>query len=115
MKELVRKMIRELKELVIVQVPEVGDFEIVYAEFENPDKSFNVTHWKLKVTHPPKSIEPTETERYLELVAYNLPNPYIAESVVGFGDKQEILNVLQDEDALISKILKKMPNLSRDL
>ena len=50
-----------------------------------------------------------------ELVAYNLPKPYIAECVVGFGDKQEILNVLQDEDALISKILKKMPNLSRDL
>ena len=32
-----------------------------------------------------------------ELLAYNLPKPYIAECVVGFGDKQEILNVLQDE------------------
>ncbi len=115
MEELVRKMIHDLRELVVDNVPEVGEFKIVYAQYENPDKAYCVTHWMLKVTHPPKSIEPTESKRYLELVAYNLPSPYIAESVVGFGNKQMIINDLQNEDSLIEKILEKMPRLARDL
>ena len=96
-------------------MPEVGEFKIVYAQFENLDMAYRVTHWMLKVTQPPKSVDPTEAERYLELVAYNRPSPYVAESVVGFGDKHAIMNVLLDEDTLTAKILDKMPNLARDL
>lgn len=115
MEVLVRKMIHDLREQVVKIVPEIGEFKIAYALFENPDKAYRVTHWMLKVTQPPKKLDPTETERYLEFVACNRPSPYIAESVVGFGDKQKIINVLLDEDTLTAKILEKMPNLARDL
>ena len=115
MEELVRKMILDLREQVVEKVPEVGEFKIVYAQFENLDKAYRVTHWMLKVTQPPKKLDPTETERYLEFVACNRPSPYVAESVVGFGNKHTIMSVLLDEDTLIAKILEKMPNLARDL
>ena len=115
MEELVRKMIRNLRGQVIEKVPEVGEFKIVYADFENLDKGFCVTHWMLKVTHPPKKIEETQRKRYLELVAYNLPSPYIAETVIGYGNKQKIMDFLQDENALTAMILEKMPKLARDL
>lgn len=115
MKELIRKMICDLREQVVENVPEAGHFGIVHAEFKNPDKGMGVTDWMLKVTQPPKSLDEKEVERYLELVAYNLPSPYIAESVVGFGNKKDILKKLNDEDALIEVILEKMPKLARDL
>lgn len=108
-------MIHELREQVKEHVPEVGDFPIVYSQFENPDKGMCVTDWMLKVTKPPKTIEPTERKRYLELVAYNLPSPYIAEKVLGFGGKSDILEMLLDEDNLVMTIKDKMPNLARDL
>ena len=115
MEELIRKMIRDLLEQIDEKVPEVGQFKIVYSDFKNPDKGMCVTDWMLKITQPPKSVDPTETERYLELVAYNLPSPYIAESVMGFGTNRDIKKCLLDEDSLAEKIKNKMPNLARDL
>jgi len=115
MEDLVRKMIRDLRAQVVEKVPEVGEFKVVYADFENTDKGYCVSHWMLKVTKPPKGIEGHERKRYLELVAYNLPSPYIAENVICHGDKQDILENLTDEDNLIVKILWKMPDLARDL
>lgn len=115
MEELIRKMVRDLRILVVGNVPDEGDFNLVYTDCENPDRGYSVTHWMLKVTHPPKEIEETQRKRYLELVAYNLPSPYIAEVVLSFGDKQTILDTLQNEDTLITKIQDKMPDLARDL
>ena len=115
MEELIRKMIRDLRGQVEEKVPKVGKFSIVYSQFHNVDKGMCATDWMLKVTQPPKTVEPTETKRYLELVAYNLPSPYIAESVMGHGKKQDILKCLQDEDNLVVKIKDKMPKLARDL
>ena len=115
METLIKKMIHDLREQVKEKVPEVGDFPIVYSQFVNPDKGMCVTDWMLKVTKPPKNIEPTERKRYLELVAYNLPSPYIAEKVLGSGRKADILMMLQNEDDLVRVIKDKMPNLARDL
>ena len=115
MEQLIRKMIRDLRELVDEKVPDVGQFDVVYTEFKNNDKGFEVTDWMLKVTQPPKDIEPSETKRYLEFVAYNLPSPYIAESVIGYGDKRDILTILLQEETLESLIKEKMPKLARDL
>lgn len=115
MEELIRKMIRDLRELVEEKVPEAGEFKIVYADFKNPDKGMCATDWMLKVTQPPKSLDQAQTKRYLELVAYNLPSPYIAESVMGYGNKRDIIKCLQDEDSLVAKIKDKMPSLARDL
>ena len=115
MEQLIRKMIRDLRELVDENVPDVGHFDVVYTEFKNTDKGLGVTDWMLKVTQPPKEIEPSETKRYLELVAYNLPSPYIAESVIGYGNKKDILKFLMQEEVLLDKIKGKMPNLARNL
>ena len=108
-------MVQELRERVKEMVPEQGDFAIVYSDFKNPDKGMGVTDWMLKVTKPPQKIDPTERKRYLELVAYNLPSPYIAEKVLGSGMKSDILNMLQDEDTLVTMIINKMPDMARDL
>jgi hypothetical protein len=115
MEQLIRKMIRDLRELVDENVPDVGRFDIVYTEFKNNDKGFGVTDWMLKVTQPPKEIEATERKRYLELVAYNVPSPYIAESVICYGNKKDILACLLQEEALVAQIKGKMPRLARDL
>ena len=112
MEKLIRKMIRDLRELVDENVPDVGQFDVVYTEFKNNDKGFEVTDWVLKVTQPPKEIEPSETKRYLELVAYNLPSPYIAESVIGYGGKKDILTLLLQEETLAAQIKEKMPKLA---
>ena len=53
-------------------------------------------------------------KRYLELVAYNLPSPYIAEKVIGHGSKEDILNALREE-GLCEKIKQEFVELSRDL
>ena len=115
MEELILKMILDLREQVMEKVPEVGRFKIVYAAFKNPDKGYRVSDWMLKVTQPPNEIDPSESKRYLELVAYNLPSPYIAEKVIGSGLKQDILKLLQDETALVANIRERIPALARDL
>ena len=115
MEKLIRKMIRDLRELVDENVPDVGQFDVVYTEFKNNDKGFEVTDWMLKVTQPPKEIEATEGKRYLELVAYNVPSPYIAESVIGYGGKKDLLTLLLQEETLAAQIKEKMPKLARDL
>lgn len=115
MEELIRKMIRDLREQTIESVPEVGLFKMVYVGVENPDKGYRVTHWMLKVIPSPEEIDETLKKRYLELVAYNLPSPYIAEKVIRSGNKQDIVDALQDEDTLVAEISMKMPKLARDL
>lgn len=115
MEEKIRKMIRDLRRQTEEIVPEVGRFGIVYSQFPNNDKGVIVTDWMLKVTQPPTNVDPSEKKRYLELVAYNLPSPYIAEKVLAHGEKQAILSALLDEDGLVAKIKEKMPQLARDL
>lgn len=112
MRQLVADAIACLREKVSAQVPEEGGFKTVYEEFENPDTTINLTHLKLKVT--PVKVKGCEQVRYLELAAYNFPNPYMAERVIKRGSKQDIL------DALISKelpadILRRIPKLESDL
>lgn len=108
-------MIRDLRKQVEEKVPNVGKFKVVYAEFKNIDKGMEVTDWMLKVTQPPKGIEPTERKRYLELVAYNLPSPYYAESVIDYGDRKDILTFLLQEEILVARIKERMLKLARDL
>ena len=114
MDELIKKMVADLLARAEREVPEYGDFKIVYEQFKNPDKSMVATDFMLKITKPPKNIEGHEKKRYLELVAYNLPSPYIAEKVIGHGTKEEILAQLKDE-GLNAKIKEKLIQLSKDL
>lgn len=114
LEESVKKMIRDLRERVANEVPDEGEFKIVYEQFPNPDKGLNVTDIMLKITKPPKNIVGHERKRYLELVLYRLPSPYICESVVGHGSKADIIAKLYD-DNLSQIILEKIPKMARDL
>ena len=114
MDELIKKMVADLLARAEREVPEYGDFKIVYEEFKNPDKSLLATDFMLKITKPPKNVEGHEKKRYLELVAYNLPSPYIAEKVLKYGTKEEILAKLK-EDGLTEVIKEKLIRLSKDL
>ena len=53
MEELIKKMIRDLREQVKEKVPEEGSFPVVYERYENPDKSISLSHLILKVTAVP--------------------------------------------------------------
>lgn len=110
----IRNMISKLRRKVVTDVPECGEFPVVYERIPNPDKRMCLTDIMLKVTKPPKELKGTERERYLELVGYRLPSPYISESVVGFGSKQDILKRLEEE-ALVEKIMERIPHLDEDL
>ena len=114
MEESVKKMIRDLRERVTDEVPEIGEFNIVYEQFPNPDKNLDITNIMLKVTKPPKSIKGHEHKRYLELVLYKLPSPYICESVVGHGSKADIIARLYD-DNLSQLLLEKIIQMERDI
>ena len=114
MDELIKKMVADLLARAEREVPEYGEFKIVHEEFKNPDKSLLATDFMLQVTKPPKNIEGHEKKRYLKLVAYNLPSPYIAEKVIGHGSKEDIIAKLKEGD-LCGIIKEKLVQLSRDL
>ena len=112
MEELIRQMIRDVRQQVTEKVPETGAFDTVYAQFENPDKGMRTTHWKLELTHSSRNYDPTE-RRYLGLIAYNLPSPYRALILFESGSTQDIVTLLQDEDGLVAKIKELMPGLEK--
>ena len=113
MEELIRKMIRDLREQVEEKVQEKGTFPVVYERYENPDKALRLSHLILKVTAVP--VEGKEDSRYLELAVVNHPTPYGCEKVLGLGMKQAILEVLADEENLHRKIMEAIPAMARDL
>ena len=114
MEEHIQKMVKELFRRAEREVPEYGDFKIVYEEFKNPDKTLCATDFLLKIVKPPKNIEGHEKIRNLELVAYKLPSPYMAERLVASGTKDEILKQLQD-DSIYKKLEEATKSLSHNL
>ena len=112
MEELVKKMISDLKENAKENVKSKGEFDIVWEEFENPDKSLNATHFLLKISVP--KVKGAEDKRYLEAAAVRRGSPYGAESVICLGSKQEILDKLNEQG--IEQIIKeKFINLAKGL
>ncbi len=114
MDELIKKMVSDLLARAEREVPEYGEFRVVWEEFKNPDKTLGATDFLLKITKPPKTLEGSEKERYLELAAVKRGTPYGAETVIGFGNKEDILNKLK-ENNLCDKIKEKIVQLSKDL
>jgi len=114
MDELIKKMVADLLARAEREVPEYGEFRVVWEEFKNPDKSLEATDFLLKITKPPKTLEGSEKERYLEAAALKRGTAYGAESVMGFGSKQDILNKLKEPD-LCEKLKEKFIELSKGL
>ena len=114
MEEHIQKMVKDLFKRAEREVPEYGDFKVVFEEFKNPDKSLCASDFLLKIVKPPKNIEGNEKLRNLELVAYKLPSPYMAERLLASGSKEEILKQLQSDD-MLRKIKEGTESLSYNL
>lgn len=114
MKDRIADVIARLRRRVPDEVPEVGEFKIVYEAFKNPNPNLQVTDFVLKITKPPKGIEGHERKRYLEFAVYDVPCPYICSTVVGYGDKQTIMRRLEDP-ALVQDMIDSIPQMVRDL
>ena len=114
MDELIKKMVADLLARAEREVPEYGEFRVVWEEFKNPDNSLEATDFLLKITKPPKEIPGTEKDRYLEVAALKRGTPYGAESVIGYGTKEDILAKLK-EDGLAETIKDTLIRLSKGL
>lgn len=112
MDELIKKMITDLKKQVKEKVIPVGDFDVVWEEFENPDKALSATHFLLKVS--PTGVKGAEEKRYLEAAAIIRGGQYGSESVLALGSKQEILDKL-NEHGLDQIIKQKFISLAKGL
>ena len=95
-------------------LPQYGEFSTLYTEFKNPNPNLCATDFMLKIVKPHNSIEGYEKLRNLELVAYKLPSPYVAERLLASGTTEEILEVLKDP-ALLNKIESASESLSKSL
>ena len=115
MEELIRKMVRDLREQAEEKLPEAGEVGVIRSEFENPDGGYCATTYILKINQPPKELDEMQRERYLELYAYHRPSSYAAGSVMLFGYTKDILARLRDEDGLVAEIRETIHNLDRNL
>lgn len=96
LKEQVKNLVSKLHARAEREVPEYGDFAVVYEEFKNPDKDLSASNFMLKIYKPKNTDD--EKLRYVEAAAYALPAPYKAEMPVLQGRKEDILKLLQDEE-----------------
>lgn len=97
------------------EIPQHGDFKIVYSEFKNADKTLCITDVLLAVIPVPGHLDSSGRERYLELRAYKLPCPYKATRILKKGTKEEIMNCLRQQTEVCEKIEKAIPELDLNL
>lgn len=115
MEQLIQNKITSLRKQVEEKVPDLGEFEKVYETIENPNPNWKLSHIRLSVTNLSNSIEGHEWKRYFELKVFNMPdNPYMCEKLIFRGNKQEMLQYLEDSE-LASRILGMIPQLESDL
>ena len=95
-------------------MPTYGEFSPLYTEFKNPDPNLCATDFLLKIVKPHNSIQGHETLRNLELVAYKLPSPYVAERLLACGTTEEILKALENPE-ILAKIETSLVSLSKSL
>ena len=111
MKELLGKMVAGLLKKVEENVPETGNFEVVYEREDVSEMKIGLSHVILKVT---TLRSDDENERFLELGAVDYPFPYGAETAIGYGRKQDILAKLQEPD-IVETLHAKLKNLIDDI
>jgi len=112
--ELIKKMVTELREKAkdTKKLPERGEFDVIWSEFENKDKSIGATHGLLKISNT--GVKGSEDKRYLEVAALRKGSPYGAETVIGFGSTKDILDKLNEQG--IEQVVKEnFLRLAKDL
>lgn len=108
-------MIIGLHKQVEEKVPDFGEFEMVHETIENPNPNWCLSHIRLSVRKPMNSIDGHEWKRYIEVKVFNVPdNPYMCEKLIFRGNKQEVLQYLEDP-GLAQKIWNLLPQMESDL
>ena len=110
---MIRQMISSLRQQVVEKLPAKGVFPVIYEREENLNKNIALSHLILKVTAVP--VKGSEDKRYLEIAVVNYPRPYGSERVLCLGYTQDIINALNDEESLLQRILKVVPEMARNL
>lgn len=111
---LVEAMIVDLRQKVELEVPDEGDFPMVYSQFKVTDANLCLTNIMLSLIPKPKTLPDHETERWLELSGYRLPIPYKISTTVSCGTKKEVLSLLAIPET-IDKILQAIPRLDYNM
>lgn len=98
-----------------VEIPASGDFDMAYAEVENEDKSICLTHILLRIIPVPSHLDSDGNLRYLEVVGYRMPKPYKSAQIIKRGTKEEIIEYLDDVDAVVKRVQEIAPQLGYNL
>lgn len=110
---MLQEAIDKLRAQVERKVPDEGEFRAISTPLLNLNIRLRLTNIKISVIAVPvKSIG--EQYRYLEIDAYNLPEPYLVNRVIRRGTTQEILEELRNRE-LVKKIIEILPRLEEDL
>lgn len=111
---LIRQMIATMRRRVQEEVPDEGDFDIIFEMIENTDDFlYGITDIDLSVKSIPKHLEDSDTMRMLLVGVYN-GSPYMCDNCLAYGDKQKILATL-DDPTLPQNILSRLPKMASDL
>ena len=118
MENLVRKMIHDVRERVVKEVPENGDFKYVWEEFEvpsvygNPPKNTRcLTDIGLWVHY---CLIKGEEKRVLEVRGLDSETCLIASKVLESGTKQACMDMLEDEN-LMTTIIDIISDFDKEL
>mgnify|MGYP006873138086 CR=1 FL=1 len=113
--QLMKEMIAALKPKIDKNVPEKVDYKnVVYTEFQNPDRTLDVALFRLKVTQNPNKYDDGFNRYFLDFAGYPKGNPYFCEYCIASGTKQEILEKL-NLDTLPERLIGLMPKIAYDL
>lgn len=111
---LIRQMIATMRQRVQEEVPDEGDFDIIFEMIENTDDFLDgITDIDLSIKSIPKHLEDSDTMRMLLVGVYN-GSPYMCDNCLAYGDKQKILATL-DDPTLPQNILSRLPKMASDL
>ena len=111
--EHIKKMVEELKlKIKEKKVPPFGEFDVVWSEFTNKDKSLDLTRCFLKISAI--GNKGAENNRYLEVAALKDGSPLGGEIVIGHGTTKDILDKL-NEQGIEQVIKEKFIKLAKDL
>lgn len=110
--EQVQKIVKTLSDRAEREVPEYGDFRMVYETLKSPDKNMQATDFALKIVRP--NLPNSEKLRGLEAVAFDASSGYKCECVMKKGSKADVLKALKEEN-FAQKVKETFESLSKSL
>ena len=112
MRELLEKMIIDLRKQVEEKVPETGLFPAVYVSEDVSKMIRGLSRVILKVSNT--GVKGSEDNRFLDFGAVHDSCPYGVECAVGYGTTRDILARLQEPE-LLDLMMSKIPKYVEDI